>query len=129
MTEESIASQKSRLPMEVLFPKTPGRELRTVFLFPKTPGRKLRTVFLFPKTPGRELRTVFLFSKTPGRELRTVFLFPKTPGRKLLTEAHKNKLQKSHPSEQREIFELTELDGIPVKEISETTGVAVKGVC
>lgn len=29
------------------------------------------------------------------------------------------------PLEQREIFELTELDGIPVKEISETTGVAV----
>jgi RNA polymerase sigma factor (sigma-70 family) len=29
------------------------------------------------------------------------------------------------PPEQREIFELTELDGIPVKEISETTGVAV----
>jgi RNA polymerase sigma factor (sigma-70 family) len=29
------------------------------------------------------------------------------------------------PSEQREIFELTELDGIPVKEISETTGIAV----
>lgn len=27
--------------------------------------------------------------------------------------------------EQREIFELTELDGLPVKEISETTGVAV----
>jgi RNA polymerase sigma factor (sigma-70 family) len=29
------------------------------------------------------------------------------------------------PHEQREIFELTELDGIPVKEISETTGVPV----
>jgi len=29
------------------------------------------------------------------------------------------------PPEQREIFELTELDGLPVKEISETTGVAV----
>lgn len=29
------------------------------------------------------------------------------------------------PPEQREIFELTELDGIPVKEISQTTGVAV----
>jgi RNA polymerase sigma factor (sigma-70 family) len=29
------------------------------------------------------------------------------------------------PPEQREIFELTELDGIPVKEISETTGVSV----
>ena len=29
------------------------------------------------------------------------------------------------PPEQREIFELTELDGIPVKEIAETTGVAV----
>jgi len=29
------------------------------------------------------------------------------------------------PPEQREIFELTEFDGIPVKEISETTGVAV----
>ena len=29
------------------------------------------------------------------------------------------------PPEQREIFEITELDGIPVKEISETTGVAV----
>jgi RNA polymerase sigma factor (sigma-70 family) len=29
------------------------------------------------------------------------------------------------PPEQREIFELTELDGVPVKEISETTGVAV----
>lgn len=29
------------------------------------------------------------------------------------------------PPEQREIFELTELDGIPVKDISETTGVAV----
>ncbi len=29
------------------------------------------------------------------------------------------------PSEQREIFELTELDGIPVKDISETTGIAV----
>jgi RNA polymerase sigma factor (sigma-70 family) len=29
------------------------------------------------------------------------------------------------PPEQREIFELTELSGIPVKEISETTGVAV----
>ncbi len=29
------------------------------------------------------------------------------------------------PAEQREIFELTELDGIPVKDISETTGVAV----
>ncbi len=29
------------------------------------------------------------------------------------------------PPEQREIFELTELDGIPVKEISKTTGVAV----
>lgn len=29
------------------------------------------------------------------------------------------------PPEQREVFELTELDGIPVKEISETTGVAV----
>ncbi len=27
------------------------------------------------------------------------------------------------PPEQREIFELTELDGLPVKEISETTGV------
>jgi RNA polymerase sigma factor (sigma-70 family) len=29
------------------------------------------------------------------------------------------------PPEQREIFELTELDGIPVKEIAQTTGVAV----
>jgi RNA polymerase sigma factor (sigma-70 family) len=29
------------------------------------------------------------------------------------------------PSEQREIFELTELDGIPVKEISQTTGIPV----
>ncbi|MDR1897840.1 MAG: sigma-70 family RNA polymerase sigma factor [Prevotellaceae bacterium] len=29
------------------------------------------------------------------------------------------------PPEQREIFELTELDGIPVKEISQTTGVSV----
>ncbi len=29
------------------------------------------------------------------------------------------------PPEQREIFELTELEGIPVKEISETTGIAV----
>ncbi len=29
------------------------------------------------------------------------------------------------PIEQREIFELTELDGISVKEISETTGIAV----
>ena len=29
------------------------------------------------------------------------------------------------PPEQRKIFELTELDGIPVKEIAETTGVAV----
>jgi RNA polymerase sigma factor (sigma-70 family) len=29
------------------------------------------------------------------------------------------------PPEQREIFELTELDGIPVKAIAETTGVAV----
>jgi RNA polymerase sigma factor (sigma-70 family) len=29
------------------------------------------------------------------------------------------------PLEQREIFELTELDGIPVKEISKTTGVPV----
>jgi RNA polymerase sigma factor (sigma-70 family) len=29
------------------------------------------------------------------------------------------------PPEQREIFELAELDGIPVKEIAETTGVAV----
>jgi RNA polymerase sigma factor (sigma-70 family) len=29
------------------------------------------------------------------------------------------------PPEQREIFELTELDGIPVKEISEITGVTV----
>lgn len=29
------------------------------------------------------------------------------------------------PIEQREIFELTELDGLPVKEISETTGIAV----
>jgi len=29
------------------------------------------------------------------------------------------------PPEQREIFELTELDDIPVKEISETTGVSV----
>ncbi|GHV56666.1 RNA polymerase sigma factor SigZ [Bacteroidia bacterium] len=29
------------------------------------------------------------------------------------------------PSEQREIFELTELEGIPMKEISETTGVPV----
>ena len=29
------------------------------------------------------------------------------------------------PPEQREIFELTELDGIPVKEISKTTGVAI----
>jgi RNA polymerase sigma factor (sigma-70 family) len=29
------------------------------------------------------------------------------------------------PAEQREVFELTELDGIPVKEISQTTGVAV----
>ena len=29
------------------------------------------------------------------------------------------------PPEQREIFELTELDGIPVKEISQTTGIAV----
>lgn len=29
------------------------------------------------------------------------------------------------PAEQREIFELTELDGIPVKEISKTTGVPV----
>ena len=29
------------------------------------------------------------------------------------------------PSEQREIFELTELDGIPVKEISQATGTAV----
>ena len=29
------------------------------------------------------------------------------------------------PPEQREIFELTELEGIPVKEISETTGVPV----
>jgi RNA polymerase sigma factor (sigma-70 family) len=29
------------------------------------------------------------------------------------------------PPEQREIFELTELDGIPVKEISETTEIPV----
>jgi RNA polymerase sigma factor (sigma-70 family) len=29
------------------------------------------------------------------------------------------------PAEQREIFELTELDGLPVKEISQTTGVPV----
>ena len=29
------------------------------------------------------------------------------------------------PPEQREIFELTELDGIPVKEISKTTGIPV----
>ena len=29
------------------------------------------------------------------------------------------------PTEQREIFELTELDGLPVKEISKTTGVAL----
>jgi len=29
------------------------------------------------------------------------------------------------PPEQRDIFELTELDGIPVKEISKTTGIAV----
>jgi len=29
------------------------------------------------------------------------------------------------PPEQREIFELTELDGIPVKEIAETTGIPV----
>ncbi|GHV10122.1 RNA polymerase subunit sigma-24 [Bacteroidia bacterium] len=29
------------------------------------------------------------------------------------------------PAEQREIFELTELDGIPVKEIAETSGVTV----
>ena len=29
------------------------------------------------------------------------------------------------PPEQREIFELTELDSIPVKEISETTGISV----
>ena len=29
------------------------------------------------------------------------------------------------PPPQREIFELTELDGIPVKEISQTTGIAV----
>lgn len=29
------------------------------------------------------------------------------------------------PAEQREIYELTELDGIPVKEISQTTGIAV----
>jgi RNA polymerase sigma factor (sigma-70 family) len=29
------------------------------------------------------------------------------------------------PPEQREIFELTELEGIPVKEISQTTGIAV----
>ncbi|MDR1631858.1 MAG: RNA polymerase sigma factor, partial [Dysgonamonadaceae bacterium] len=29
------------------------------------------------------------------------------------------------PPEQREVFELTELDGIPIKEISKTTGVAV----
>jgi len=29
------------------------------------------------------------------------------------------------PIEQREVFELTELDGIPVKEISQTTGVSV----
>ena len=29
------------------------------------------------------------------------------------------------PPEQREIFEWTELDGIPVKEISQTTGIAV----
>jgi len=29
------------------------------------------------------------------------------------------------PPEQREIFELTELEGIPVKEISETTGIPV----
>ena len=29
------------------------------------------------------------------------------------------------PSEQREIFELTELEGVPVKEISETSGVPV----
>ena len=29
------------------------------------------------------------------------------------------------PPEQREIFELTELDGIPVKKISETTDIAV----
>ena len=29
------------------------------------------------------------------------------------------------PPEQREIFELTELDGIPVKEISQTTGIVV----
>ena len=29
------------------------------------------------------------------------------------------------PADQREIFELTELDGVPVKDISETTGVSV----
>ena len=29
------------------------------------------------------------------------------------------------PPEQREIYELTEFDGIPVKEISKTTGIAV----
>jgi RNA polymerase sigma factor (sigma-70 family) len=29
------------------------------------------------------------------------------------------------PSEQREIFELTELEGIPLKEIAQTAGVTV----
>jgi RNA polymerase sigma factor (sigma-70 family) len=29
------------------------------------------------------------------------------------------------PAEQREIFELTEMEGLPVKDISETTGIAV----
>jgi len=59
-----------------------------------------------------------LFSNEPSPTPETEYL------RSLVWTELGNALAKL-PPEQREIFELTELDGIPVKEISETTGVTV----
>lgn len=44
--------------------------------------------------------------------------------RSLVWEELENALSEL-PAEQREIFELTELEGIPVKDISETTGISI----
>ena len=59
-----------------------------------------------------------LFSNEPSPTPETEYL------RSLVWTELENALAEL-PPEQRKIFELTELDGIPVKEISETTGIAV----
>lgn len=62
--------------------------------------------------------TETLFNSEPAPSPETQYL------RSLVWEELENALAEL-PSEQRTVFELTELDGIPVKDISQATGVAV----